>query len=182
MDERNDSSDHSSFLTQTMDKNVSAVYQLINATQNYLVGLSRYAVDFMIPYLISTNYFKNAENEKLPNASPLESFLSYLQLLDFNLDIFNRGFFAGLKSINGYARFELGSLTAAIYNTLLNMEGEDLAAFVARQAFLMDLVANAYPQAIQDIEPEYGFHFERGEHKLVAETDRFFFLPHLSHK
>ncbi len=174
MNERQEPSDYSSFLARTLGKNVSAIYQLINATQNYIAGLSRYAGDFMIPYLISTSYFKKAENEKLSNTSPLDSLAAYLRLLDFNLNIFNRGFFAGLGSINGYAQFEMGSFIAAVYNTFLNMEGEDLYAFVERQARLMDLVVNTYPQAIQAIEPEYGFHFERGEHKLVAETDRFY--------
>ena len=174
MNERQEPSDYSSFLAQTLGKNVSAIYQLINATQNYIAGLSRYAGDFMIPYLISTSYFKKAENEKLSNTSPLDSLAAYLRLLDFNLNIFNRGFFAGLGSINGYAQFEMGSFIAAVYNTFLNMEGEDLYAFVERQARLMDLVVNTYPQAIQAIEPEYGFHFERGEHKLVAETDHFY--------
>jgi len=174
MNERIEPSDYSSFLALTLDKNVSAIYQHISATQNYLAGLSRYAADFMIPYLISTGYFKKAENEKLSNTSLLDSLSAYLRLLDFNLNIFNRGFFAGLKSINGYAQFEMSSFIAAVYNTFLNMEGEDLSAFVERQARLMDLVVNTYPQAIQAIEPEFGFHFERGEHKLAAETDRFY--------
>jgi hypothetical protein len=54
------------------------------------------------------------------------------------------------------------------------MNGENLSAFVERQAYLMDLVSNAYPKAIQAIEPQYGFHFERGTHELAAETDRFY--------
>jgi hypothetical protein len=174
MDKRTESFDPSAFLSQTQGRNMSAIYQLLNASQNYMAGLSRYAVDFMIPYLLSTSYFKNAENEKLLNISPLESFLSYLKLLDFNLDVFNRGFFAGIKSINGYSQFEMGSFIAANYNTFLNMEGEDLSAFAERQAHLMDIVANAYPRAIQAIEPEYGFHFEQGKHELAAETDRFY--------
>ena len=33
------------------------VFKLISASQNYLAGLSKYAGDFMIPYLISTGYF-----------------------------------------------------------------------------------------------------------------------------
>jgi hypothetical protein len=37
----------------------------------------------------------------------------------------------------------------------------------------MDLIAHEYPQAIRDIESQYGFHFERGQHIKVAETDRF---------
>ena len=174
MNKHNDSFNSSTFLSQTLGRNSSAVYHLISATQNYLAGLSRYAGDFMIPYLISTSYFKNAENEKLPSISPLKSLSDYLELLDFNLNIFNRGFFAGLNSINGYGQFEMGSFIAAIYNTFLNLEGEDLSAFAERQARLMDLVVNTYPRAIEAIEPEYGFHFERGEHQLAAETDRFY--------
>jgi hypothetical protein len=174
MNDRKEPSDYASFLTQTLDKNVSAVYQLINATQSYLAGLSKYAGDFMIPYLISTSYFKKVEDEKLSRTSPLDSLAAYLKLLDFNLNVFNRGFFGGLASINGYAQLEMSSFMAAVYNTFLNMEGEDLYAFVERQARLMDLVVNVYPRAIQAIEPEYGFHFERGEHKLMAETDHFY--------
>ena len=174
MNERSEAFDYSSILARSIDKNVSAVYQLVNATQNYLAGLSRYAGDFMIPYLISTSYFKEVENEKLSQTSPLDSLAAYLKLLDFNLNIFNQGFFGGLNAINGYAQIEMGSFIAALYNTFFNMEGEDLYTFVERQARLMDLVVNVYPQAIQAIEPEYGFHFERGEHKLVAETDRFY--------
>ena len=173
MDDRRAHSDVSSFLTRTFDKNASAVNQLVSITQNYLAGLSKYAGDFMIPYLISTSCFSAAENEKLPRTSPLESLAAYLKLLDFNLNIFNRGFFAGLGAINGYARFEMGSFIAALYNTMLNTQGQDLYAFVERQARLMDVVVNAYPEAIQAIEPEYGFHFERGDHQLAAETDRF---------
>jgi hypothetical protein len=173
MNDRKEPIDYSSLLAQTFGKNASAVNQLISITQNYLAGLSKYAGDFMIPYLVSTSYFKSAENRKLPDTSPLDGLTAYLKLLDFNLNIFNRGFFSGLNSINGYAQFEMGSFIAAFYNTLLNTEGEDLYAFVERQARLMDLVVNIYPEAIQAIAPEYGFHFERGDHELVAETDRF---------
>ena len=38
---------------------------------------------------------------------------------------------------------------------------------------MMDVMANKYPRAIQDIEPEFGFHFERKGNIKVTETDRF---------
>ncbi|MBW1659361.1 MAG: metal transporter [Deltaproteobacteria bacterium] len=174
MSKRTETPRRSASAAQAPARNLSAIYQLINASQNYMAGLSRYSVDFMIPYLISTGYFQNVENEKLLSTSPVESFLSYLKLLDFNLDIFHRGFFAAIRSINSYSQFEINSLVAAVYNTLLNTQGEDLSAFAERQARLMDTMARVYPQAIQAIEPEYGFHFERGNHKLAAETDRFY--------
>ncbi len=167
------SSDPAAILEGTWGRNAAAMYRLISASQNYLAGLSRYAGDFMFSYLISTGYFNRVENEKLSTSTPLESISAYLKLLDFNIDLFSRGMFAGLKSINGYGQMEMGGLAAALFNTLTHANGEDLAAFAERQAALMDLLVNVYPQAIQAIEPEYGFHFERGEHPLAAETGRF---------
>jgi len=155
-------------------KNLPAFNQLLNASQNYLVGLSRYAADFMVPYLISIGYFQNIEKERLAGTSPLDSFFSYLKLLDFNMDIFRRGVFGAMQSFNGFGKTALNDLLAALYSSVRQMDGEAFSAFAARQARLMDLLANTYPQAIQAIEPEYGFHFERGDHKLVAETDRFY--------
>jgi hypothetical protein len=52
-------------------------------------------------------------------------------------------------------------------------DGEDIIGYIERNAETMALLAHGYPQAILDIEPEYGFHFERGEHIKAAETERF---------
>ena len=174
MGKHNGTAEPLSFLNQTMGPNTAAIYQLISASQNYLAGLSRYAGDFMVPYLLSTGYFKNVEDKRLASTPPLESFMSYMKLLDFNLDIFNRGLFSGMNAINGYGQMEMGSLIAALYNSFSSGGGEDLSTFAKRQADLMDLVVNTSPEAIQSIEPEYGFHFESGEHQLAAETDRFY--------
>jgi len=151
-----------------------AFNQLLSVSHNYLAGLSRYATDFMVPYLISMGYFQNVEKKRLAEASPLDSFFSYLKLLDFNLDIFSRGVFGALHSINGFNQTALHDFLSALYSSVKQMDGEALSAYAARQARLMDLLTNTYPQAIEAIEPEYGFHFERGNHKLVAETDRFY--------
>jgi poly(3-hydroxyalkanoate) synthetase len=62
----------------------------------------------------------------------------------------------------------------AWHNTLNPQKGEDIAAFMARQARLMDLVVHEYPKAIRAIEPEYGFHFDDGNYIKTAETDRFY--------
>ena len=81
MNDRKDLPDYSFFLTQSFEKNASAVNQLISITQNYLAGLSKYSGDFMIPYLISTHYFKTVENEKLPSTSILESLTAVAGLI-----------------------------------------------------------------------------------------------------
>ena len=174
MDNHKQSAHFSSLLDAAFNPASSPIYQLFSASQAYLAGLSKYSSDFMIPYLISTGYFKEVEDKKLVATSPLDSLLDYMKLLDFNMDLFSRGMFASLNSINGYNQFEMSSFIAALYNTFLNLNGENLSTFAQRQARLMGLVTSAYPEAIEAIEPEYGFHFERGNHKLMAETDRFF--------
>ena len=152
----------------------SALNKLGYATQTFLSGLSRYTTDFFVPYLISTNYFQQAESDKLFNTSPLDNLESYLKLHDFNNELMGRGVSSALDAVSGYARLEMGNFIQAMYKSAFALNHHDLNAFATRQAELMDRVVHIYPQMIQDIEPEYGFHFERGVHERVAETDRFY--------
>jgi hypothetical protein len=174
MKRNNDPFDPNTFFNQTLAGNARAFLNLIQASQTYMAGLSKYAGDFMVPYLISSAYFANIEQEKPARTTPLDNLQAYLDLLEFNLDIFNRGLFAGAAAVNGYGQLTMGPLIAALYGTLAHEGGQDWEAFTARQARLMDMVVHQYPKAIQAIEPEYGFHFERGHHHLVDETDRFY--------
>jgi hypothetical protein len=151
----------------------SALNKLGYATQTFLSGLSRYTTDFFVPYLISTNYFQQAESDKLFKTSPMDNLESYLKLLGFNDELMGRGVSSALDAVSGYARLEMGNFIQAMYKSAFALNHHDLNAFASRQAELMDRVVHIYPQMIQDIEPEYGFHFERGVHERVAENDRF---------
>ncbi|MBW2407944.1 MAG: metal transporter, partial [Deltaproteobacteria bacterium] len=156
-----------------LKKNVSVFSHLVNASQNYLSAFSKYSNDFIIPYLIATSYFNNVEKQKLWSTSPLESVQSYMELLAFNLDLIGKSVSGSLKAMTHSGKMEMENAIAAVFNTLFCSDGEDIEGFLARQAKMMDIMANHYPKAIQDIEPEFGFHFERGDNKKIAETDRF---------
>ena len=143
-----------------LKKNVSVFSHLVNASQNYLSAFSKYSNDFMIPYLIATSYFNDVEKQKLWSTSPLENVQSYMELLAFNLDLISRSVSSSMKAITHSGKMEMENAIAAVFNTFFCSEGEDLEGFLARQAKMMDVMANQYPQAIQDIEPEFGFHFE----------------------
>ena len=145
----------------------------MSASQNYLTALSKYANDFVLPYLIAISYFNDVEKYKLWSTSPLETVQSYMDLLAFNLDLISRGISGSMQAMASSGKMEMENAIAAMFNTLFCADGEDVESFLARQTKMMDVMANRYPQAIQDIEPEYGFHFERGDNKKVAETDRF---------
>jgi hypothetical protein len=151
-----------------------AVVDAMNAAQNYWISFAKYANDFMIPYMLAVNYFTGVEQRKLFSASPLESIQSYMDLLEFNLDISNRGLIGSMKAVNTYSHREMENAMSAVFNTIFNIkDGENIEHFIARNAKMMEMVAYGYAGAIQDIEPEYGFHFEQGKNIKVAETDRF---------
>jgi hypothetical protein len=78
-----------------------------------------------------------------------------------------------MKAMADAGKMEMENAIAAMFNTLMCSNGEDIEAFMARQAKLMDVLAREYPRAILDIEPEYGFHFERNAKAKIAETDRY---------
>jgi hypothetical protein len=76
-----------------------------------------------------------------------------------------------------YGAQEISSGIQALFNSLNLTHGnpdecEDIFGYLERHAKTMELVAHGYPQAIRDIEPEYGFHFERGEHVKAHERYR----------
>ena len=159
------------------EKGLETISNLIFLFQNYLSGFSKYANEFTIPYLLATVYFTGVEQKRLLDKSPLENLQSYLELLKFNQEIFNRGFQSSLEAISSYNQYEMENAMTATLNTcfpFLKKDGENLEGFISRQADLVTMLSDGYPKAIEEIEPEYGFHFERGHHELVAETDRFF--------
>ncbi len=153
---------------------VEAIANQISATQNYCVGFTKYMNGFLIPYLVSTNYFRDVEQVRLISNSPADSFKSYMDIFEFNLDLSNRSLIASMKALGEYNNREMPNALSAMFNTFYGLEGENMESFMARHSKIIELVTHVYPKAIRDIEPEFGFHFEREDTSVkVAETDRF---------
>ncbi len=169
--------DFNSFSMETLVRNMASqpgfFADQVSTAQELFQGLSKYNNEFLLPLLISTNYFSNVEISRMFCKSPLESFNAYMGLLEFNIDLLTRYFAGSLNALDEYNRRELKRGVASWYNTLFNLKGEKLGGFVSRQSEMIFNVTQRFPQAIQDIEPEYGFHFERGEHPKLTESDRF---------
>ena len=159
---------------ETQAKLVSASIDKVRMMQTYWVGLSRYFMDFMAPAFSALEAFPAVEQEKLEEYSPEETIRDHMGLWLFNLRLAEKGLTHGLKAIQDFHAHLLEQALHAWHNTLNQQKGEDIAAFMARQARLMDLVVHEYPQAIRAIEPEYGFHFDDGNYIKTAETDRFY--------
>ena len=153
---------------------VSVMGHLHAATQNALAGMFRYTTDFSIPYLLSTQYFQRVEAERLFNTSPIDSYQTYLALLDNNIELMDRSLSGTANMMIAFTRLVMEDFNEALKDSCLERKHDNLAGFNQRHAELFKQVAQVYPQAVSDIEPEFGFHFERGEHVLLDETDRFY--------
>lgn len=158
---------------ETQAKIISAGIDQARMMQTYWVGMCRYMLDFMGPSLSALESFVAVEQDRLKETSAEENFGDYLALWEFNLRLAEKGFAHGMKAINDYHAHQLDQAYQAWLNTIDHHKGEDIAAFMARQARLMNLVVHEYPQAIRNIEPEYGFHFDDGNYRKTAETERF---------
>jgi poly(3-hydroxyalkanoate) synthetase len=142
--------------------------------QTYWVGLCRYLLDFMGPSFAALDSFRALESDKLREHHPWENLEDYAALWEFNLRLAEKGLNHGMQAIQEFHARQLEQASQAWANTLSRQDGEDIAAFMARQARLLELVVHEYPRAIKNIEPQYGFHFDDGNYIKTAETDRFF--------
>lgn len=155
-------------------KMLGATLDQAKAAQTYWNGVLRYATDFMSPSWMTLTTFKGVEKDKLRTIPPGETVRDYLELLQLNLQLGQKGLISGLKDLREYHLRELNAAFTAWLNTIFDRPGEDIATFMARQAQMMDLLVNEYPRAIREIEPAYGLHLETGGYEKVAETDRFY--------
>jgi hypothetical protein len=152
---------------------VEAAGEQTKATQTYWNGILKYIGEFMTPYWIALNSFNSVEKDKLVSHLPWESVRDYLELLQFNIQVAEKGLTSSLKSMNDYHVREASAASAAWLNTVFDREGEDIATFMSRHANLIEKVVYTYPKAIREIKPEFGFHFEKDGYVKAAETDRF---------
>jgi hypothetical protein len=146
---------------------------LVRAYLAYWSGVYRYTNEFMLPFWTALNAFLTTEKNKLVRHQPADSLKDYLELLQFNLQVAEKGLMNSQKAANDFHSAKSTQALSAVLNTLSgNMEG-DLAAFVAQQATLLEKVVFDYPQAIRAVKPHYGFHFDQAGYKKTTETDRF---------
>ena len=160
-------------LEEIVDGGLSALQNLTSATLSCLTGISQYTSSFYLPYMAATHYFQQVEMQRLLSEPPLDSLSAYLGLLDNNIELISRSLGGSSHLLEAYLRNEAQGLNDALQQNFLACDPAKLVQFIARQAKLLDLTVNTYPQTIDAIASEYGFHFESGRHALVDETDRF---------
>ena len=154
-------------------KVIGAAAEKVNAAQTYWNGVFKYMSEFMTPFWIALNSFSAVEKEKLLSHPSVESMRDYVELLQFNLQVAEKGLKSSVASMNKYHARQVTEAFSAWLNTIFDGEGEAIDECMARQAKQIEKVVYAYPKAIRDIKPEYGFHFNKDGYVKAAETDRF---------
>ncbi len=160
-------------MNELFDQGVGLMGNLVSIPNHMVAGISRYTTDFLIPYLLATQYFQRVESKRLLELPPSDSMFAYLDLLQNNIELMERSISGAARMMMGYAQLEMGGLTDAMKESWLELKYGKLEEFAQRQAKLLEAVTRDYPDAIESIAPEYGFHFEDGDHKKIDETDRF---------
>jgi hypothetical protein len=150
--------------------NASAIRDFFSAIQTSMATLTRYSNAFFIPFLLSSHYFSREESQRFWTRTPLENFSAYLKLGQMNLDMIGRALSGGMMATNQFLEMGIQDLLP----NLASASPEACAKFAQRMDKLAKGVAYTYPEAINGIGDEFGFHFERQPaHAKVDESARF---------
>jgi len=152
---------------------MNTLLRLNKTHMDYCTGLLEQSKDFSSAYLTASAYFWETEfNRTFFEASP-PSLEQLCQLGGFNSELF----FKSLMGLSGvlyrFSELETNDSMQAWLQFINESDPTLMNRLLNRHEIMLKTLCHDYPRAIEDIEPEYGFHFEKGKGKKVAETNRF---------
>lgn len=154
-------------------KMVRASQQLALMPFDFWNAWTHYHRDFAFSLAKAIQYFYDVEMTKAGNGEPMKAWAQYAQLINYN---FERACEAALSSTDAVLDYHLPEFNHAILSALSLFTGRfegDFFDYIERKAEIVAALAHQYPEQIQNIADEFGFHFESGGYVQVAETDRF---------
>ena len=154
-------------------KTAGATAHQIKASQTYWNGILRYMNQFSEPLMISMKSFSAEEKEKLSSQISLEDVSAYTELLKLNLKLAEKAALGAIVPMSAYHSRKATEGFSAWLNTVFDREGEGIDEFMENKFKSLEALVYSYPKIIREIEPDYGFHFDRPGYELIAETDRF---------
>lgn len=159
-------------ITTILELNSALVSQALSTA--YLTqGMACYNNEFLSPLFMAMETFADVENQRFFTRLPEENMHAYTELLSMNFDLITRYTQGALQALEAFNTLEMPRYFASLQQALLSNSCEPLKKYYQETQYLLRNVVDGYPEAIQEIEPEYGFHFERNPESLIAETDRF---------
>jgi hypothetical protein len=160
------------FLTALTDWNKLLMTQIF-AGAYFVEGMKNYSDEFLHPLMAASQKFATIEAKRFFQRSPEDNYRTYAELFKLNYDLITRYAQGTLDTFDRYNEQEFSRFFQACYTTLLDSRGESLSDYFSRHEGILRRVVAEFPKAIREIEPEYGFHFERYPDSLVTETKRF---------
>lgn len=159
---------------------METTFHTLSAQQNYWRGILSYYNDFTSPFWTAINSFLNKEKEKTKEVNLLQTVLDYIELYKFNMQIAKKGSEHSLAGLRKFHADQTEKFMEAFRNSLFNLDAEHIKKFSKRHAQVLNNLINVYPQAIKNVEKDFGFHFDDGGYLKTAETDRFILYQILS--
>jgi hypothetical protein len=160
-------------LEKSVSPYLSMMVHWLRASTDSMNASFRYANEFVGPYFNAVRYFTATENHRIKQRPLPDTFSDYMDLLRFNLDLWQRFVSGGIEAARGYNVTDGRRLADALTGFWVTGRSHRMEELFERNAELMEAIGKKFPQAIAAISSEFGFHFERGENILAAESDRF---------
>ncbi|KPA13888.1 poly(R)-hydroxyalkanoic acid synthase, class III, PhaC subunit [Candidatus Magnetomorum sp. HK-1] len=152
---------------------LNTILRLNKTHMDYCTGLMEHSRDFSSAYLTACTYFWNTENRQaLFNGKPTTT-ETFGELFGFNIELYLKSMVGLTGVIKRFGELEGNDTIQAIFQLIFDGNTRPLNKLLDRHEIMLDTLCKKYPQAIEDIASEYGFHFEKGNGKKIAETDRF---------
>ena len=158
-------------LSQAVQSTLSQTSEISTSWLRYWTALirafNREQMEFADSYLISAQIALQAARE-----NPMSA-LETIEIMQHKQSLMLKGLFASQNKMTEFMFDQMKEGINALTNTALDSkEGEDLVGFVRREADIMEAVAN-FPEQIEKIKDEFGFHFNTSAYELIHETDTF---------
>ncbi len=104
---------------------------------------------------------------------PLQQACSCAGLTMANLQILSEGLSGGTKDALKWFGKQFSEWLKALTNTYYNLPGEGLDQYYARQKEVWRRLVVEYPEAVEQMDKEFGFHFDDGGYQLIAQNEHF---------
>lgn len=152
-------------------KLLSAYLDGLTAAGLFANGLVRSHQEFITPFLRASNSFWEKERKNLPETPWPDNVRDYAALARFTKQIAMAGWRTSNNQMEEYHKREIKRFVAALFNTF-NGAGETVDEYWAEKLEILRRLVVDYPDAIWEVGDEFGFHFDDGGYRLIAQTDR----------
>ena len=129
-------------------------------------SINREQTEFLDSYLIAAQIALQAAKD-----NPM-TLRDTLEIMQHKSSLVGKGMRATQEKMSEFAFDQLKEANEAMFNTMLNNEGENLAGYLKREAEVMEAVAN-FPEQIEKVKDDFGFHFKTSAYRLVHDTGSF---------